>query len=141
MTSKTVIDDEEYLRLIDQMRISIPQEVKRAQQIIQDREQIIAQAQEKAQNIIALAQEQAGRLVEEHEIRQRADQRAQEIIEQAQHEANRRRVEADTYALDVLRNLEGKLASFQAVVANGIELLEQQHREAPDEEPVSTPAG
>lgn len=126
--NKALVDEEEYLHLIDQMRISMPTEIKQARQIQHDRDQIVAQAKERAEHIIALAEEQARQLVSEHELLKRAQQEREAILHAAHKEAEQIRAQADAYALEVLMELNKKLAEFHQVVQNGIELLEAQQK-------------
>ncbi|MFQ6057865.1 MAG: ATPase [Anaerolineae bacterium] len=123
-SSKTVIDGDEYLHLIDQIRISVPQEINEARRVLQEKEQILTRAREEAANIIALAKEQRERMVEDHDIRRLAEAEREELLEQARQEAERIAAEADAYALEVLRDLERQLTSFQKIVQNGIVVLE-----------------
>jgi cell division septum initiation protein DivIVA len=125
-TKMVLVDEEQFLRLINQLRISVPQEVQEARQIRQDRDRVIAQAQERAQNIVALAEQQAEELLAEHRIAQRAEEREQALLAHAFQEADGIRAEADAYALRVLEELEEQLTSFQGTVRNGIELLQQR---------------
>lgn len=125
LTKMVLIDEEQFLRLINQLRISVPKEVQEAKQLQQDRDRIIAQAQERAQNIVALAEQQAEELVAEHGVAQRAEQRERSLLERAHQEADGVRAEADAYALRVLEELEEQLRNFQGTVRNGIELLNQ----------------
>lgn len=125
----TIVDGDEYLHLIDQIRISVPKEITEAQRMLQEGEQIIARAQEEAANIVALAREQQNRLVEGHDLLKRAAVEREEWLEQARQDAARITAEADAYALNVLKELEGQLASFQSTVRNGITFLEGQGAE------------
>lgn len=142
LTKMVVIDEEQFLRLINQLRISVPKEVQEAKQIQQDRDRIIAQAQERAQNIVALAEQQIEELVGEHHIARRAEEREQAVLERAHQEAEGVRDEADAYALRVLTELEEQLKMFQSTVRNGIELLKQGQLEhqIPGEEIEEEPA-
>ncbi len=130
-TNLVMIDQEKFLRLINQLRISVPREVQEARQITQERDRIIAQAQERAQNIIALAEQQAAELVSDHAIAQRAASREQELLEEARREAESIRAEADAYALQVLEELQEQLERFQRTVRNGIALLREGRLETP----------
>lgn len=130
-TNLVMIDQEKFLRLINQLRISVPREVQEARQVTQERDRIIAQAQERAQNIIALAEQQAAELVSDHAIAQRAASREQELLEEARREAENIRAEADAYALQVLEALQQQLERFQRTVRNGIALLREGRLEAP----------
>jgi hypothetical protein len=112
------------------MRTAIPVEVKRGERIQQERDRIIAQAEEEAGRIVALAREDASKLTDEHEIIQAAVQRERTIIERAQKEADGLRVEADEYARGVLVSLNGQLSSLEdqvkvllTTVRNGLSAL------------------
>jgi vacuolar-type H+-ATPase subunit H len=139
-----MVDEDEFLRLIDQMRVSMPQEIKQAQQIYQERDQIISQAQEKGDHIISLARDQAGQLVGEHEVLRRALAEREEILAKATAEAETVRAQADGYAVEVLQELAEKLEYYQKTVRNGIDLLSDRLRESqpptvPEEEPDPEP--
>lgn len=136
LTKMVLIDEERFLRLINQLRVSVPQEVQEAKQIQQERDRIIAQAQERAQNITALAEQQVGELVAEHGIARRAEERERAVLERAHEEAEAIRAEADTYALRVLQELEEQLQAFQGTVRNGIELLRQGQLQEASAQPV-----
>lgn len=135
-TNMVAIDEEQFLRLINQLRVSVPKEVQEAKQIRQERDRVIAQAQERAENIVALAEQQVDELVAEHGIARRAAEREQAILERAHEEAEGIRAEADAYALRVLNELEEQLETFQHTVRNGIEYLKQGQLERlpPEEE-------
>ncbi|MCS7251201.1 MAG: ATPase [Anaerolineae bacterium] len=121
-----VIEERRLLDLIDQMRVTIPHELKQARRITQERERIIAQAKEEAERIVALAQEQAGDLIAQHQIVQAAEQRAAVIVERAQREADRLRADADDYALTRLLELEETLFQLLQIVRNGVEKLRNE---------------
>ncbi|RMF36367.1 MAG: ATPase [Chloroflexi bacterium] len=112
--------------LIDQMRISIPEEVRQAQRINQERERILAQAKEEAERIRQLAREKAAQLVEEHVITQEAKKRAREIRQQALQEAESIKADADDYVLEVLTQLEATLNHTLTVVRNGIARVQRE---------------
>ena len=60
-----MVDEERILDIIDQMRVSIPEEIKKAQQILAQRDRILAQAQEEANRKLALARDQSEQLLEQ----------------------------------------------------------------------------
>lgn len=147
LTKMVLIDEDHFLRVVNQLRISVPKEVQEAKQLQQERDRIIAQAQERAQNITALAEQQAEELLAEHNIARRAEERERAILERAHEEADAIRAEADAYALRVLRELHEQLEAFQSTVRNGIELLMQgqlertaAEEEETEEEPAEVPA-
>ena len=128
-TSRVFLDEEELLDIIDQMRIVIPDEVKEAGRIQQDRERIISQGQEEADRIISLAQEEAYRLIGESRIIEEAKIRSQEIIDRALEEAKGIRKGADDYAVEVLARLDSQLSSLQTTIRNGLRALRASQEE------------
>lgn len=122
-THNVIVDEDRMLDLIDQMRVAIPEEIKKAQQVLAQRDRILAQAQEEANRTIAIAREKMDQLVERDAIVQSAQARANEILAQAQVERENARGEADQYALETLRRLELELERFTTQVRNGISLL------------------
>lgn len=137
-----VINEDDFLDIIDQMRTAIPREVKEGEKIQRERERIIAQAEEEAERLLQLAQEDAAKLVEQHEIIRMSEQRGRTIIERAQREAEVLKGEADEYARQVLVSLdgqigtlEGQIAELRTTVRNGLEALtplaEEELQEAP----------
>jgi vacuolar-type H+-ATPase subunit H len=125
---KLIVDAQRSWDLIDQMRISIPEEVKRAQRINQERDRIIAQAKEEAGRIVELARRDAANLTEEHSITQKAQELAATIEARARREADAIQREADEYVLDVLCQLDADLTRTLTVVHNGIERVQRDQR-------------
>ena len=142
MTAKTMIDEDEFLDIVDQMRIAIPEEIKQAKKTVQDRDRIIAQAQEEAGRIIELAKEDAARLVNNHAVTKAAQEQAAQINQQAAASAAATRKGADDYAGQVLSELQMQLAQvaqrvagLQSQVSNGLSYIQQQPpTEAPPEQ-------
>ncbi len=119
-THRLLIDEDRVLDLIDQMRVSIPEEVKKAQQVIAQRDRLLAQAQEEAQRTVALAKEKGDQLVERDTIVMAAQNRADQILQTAKADADAIRTDADDYALDVLSKLEAELVKSLQQVRNGV---------------------
>ncbi len=119
-TSNVVIQEDAFLDIIDQMRISIPEEVKQARRVTAERERLLQQAQEEADRIVALAQEQVGSLADDHEIAKTAQARADEIMARAHHSAETVKADADTYVMETLSSLEEQLMMLLTTVRNGI---------------------
>lgn len=119
-----LVDEHRLWPLLDQMRISIPDEVRRAERIIRDKERTIAQAHEEAERIVALARSEAARLTAEHSVAQAAEARAAAIRERVAREVASMRAGADGYAFDVLCKLEQELKRALTVIENGIRTLQ-----------------
>jgi len=125
LTHSVVVDEDRMLDLIDQMRVAIPEEIKKAQQIVTQRDRILAQAKEEANRTISLAREKVEKQLEDNEIIQAAKVRAGEIIDEAQQEAAVSQREADQYILDTLTGLELHLDRLLTQVRNGVKTLQK----------------
>jgi len=91
--------------------------------VLNQRDRILAQAQEEANRTIAIAREKQDQAVERDSIVQAAHAKANEILALAQVERSNSRQEADEYALETLRRLEMELERFLNQVRNGISVL------------------
>lgn len=120
---RVAIDEGKFLDLIDQMRITIPPEIKQAREIQEERDHYVAQAHEEARQILAQAREDAARMLDEHKLRQVAETHAETTKKRAEQEARRVREGADEYAETRLREMHDTLAELQGVVQNGLEEL------------------
>ncbi len=126
LTHSVIVDEDRMLDLIDQMRVAIPEEIKKAQQIISQRDRILAQAKEEANRTISLAREKAEKQLTDNELIQSAQVRATEIISEAKKDAAASQHEADKYILDTLTNLEIHIDRIISQVRNGITALKSE---------------
>jgi regulator of protease activity HflC (stomatin/prohibitin superfamily) len=130
-THNVVVDEDKMLELIDQMRIVIPEEVKKAQQVMAQRDRVMAQAQEEANRTLQIARDKADQLAQKDIITQEAQRRAEQILAQARAEAEAVRADADNYVLDTLMQLQDQIAKAGNQVNNGIRMVqEDQMRKA-----------
>ncbi|MGE0229236.1 MAG: hypothetical protein AB7I38_02560 [Dehalococcoidia bacterium] len=159
--SRAIVDRRRILDIVDQMRVAVPQEVREAQEIVNNRDEIFREAEEEARLIVARAEERASRMVEQHELTIAARTRAEEIardteahIEERVAEANdeiQQRVQdsrrvadqqmeaADEYARELLTRLEGQLQAFVRSVQSGISQLQQPAPAASISPPAAAP--
>lgn len=131
LTHNVIVDEDKFLDIIDQMRISIPEEIKKAQQITAQRDRVMAQAQEEANRTLQLAREKAEQLVSKDQIAQEAQRRASQIIDQARMDAENIKNGADQYALDALASLADQLERLLVQVRNGMRVLEEKQPPIP----------
>jgi hypothetical protein len=132
LTRNVMVDEDKMLDIIDQMRIAIPEEVKKAQQIITQKERFLAQAQEEANRTVDIARQKADDLVQRDAIVQEAQRRAEQIVSQARLDAEATRRDADDYVIDALTHLQNELERLTNQVRNGIRTVEEdQARRAP----------
>jgi cell division septum initiation protein DivIVA len=125
-THNVIVDEDRMLDLIDQMRVSIPEEVKKAQQLLAQRDRLIAQAQEEANRTVSLARDKSSELVERDQVVQAAYAQAEQIKAQAHLDGNSIRKDADQYVLETLRNLEMEMERAINQVRNGIRTLQEE---------------
>lgn len=135
-THNVVVDEDRMLDLIDQMRVAIPEEVKKAQQLLAQRDRLLAQAQEEANRTLAIAREKSDQLIARDAITQAAQARSEQILIQARAEATHVRQEANDYVIDSLRRLEIELDRSLAQVRNGILTLENERQSIKEPEEV-----
>src|SRR5574341_216656 len=131
LSSKTMVDEDEILDIVDQMRIALPEEVKQARKTQQDRDRLMAQAHEEAERVVALAKqeaakvlgetrdeseriqknakEEAARLLSEHALTKAAAERIARLEQEAKAAALQTRQGADSYASEVLTDLKARL--------------------------------
>ena len=133
-SARVVVDEERFLDIVDQMRVSIPEEIKKAKRVQQERERIVAQANEEAGRIVSLAQQEAENLILDHEIVKTAEARAFVMLERAQNETKQIRKDADGYVLEVLSQLEYQLDGLLTTVRNGLRQVQQSRRKVTTED-------
>jgi cell division septum initiation protein DivIVA len=114
------VNEDQIFNLIDQLRVAVPEEVKRANRIEAEKDRIMAQAQEEAERVRGLAKREAGELVNRDTVTMSAQQRADNILERARRDAEALRQDADAYVIEVLSQLEDELLRSLTVVRNGL---------------------
>lgn len=124
-TSNVIVNEDAFLDIIDQMRVTIPEEVKLARRTEAEREHLLVQAQEEANRIIELARDKATTLTDEHELITFAKERAQEIEDTAKLQAEEMIADADEYIVDQLSELEEQLMKTLTTVRNGLRHVRQ----------------
>ncbi|HZP25701.1 MAG TPA: hypothetical protein VFB90_01510 [Dehalococcoidia bacterium] len=152
--SGVVMNRQRLLDLVDRMRVSVPAEVYTATEVLQRRDEVLAQAQEEATRLVALAQAEVEKRLEQDDLVKAAEERAQRLMREARdraeemvreaevqarlrlddaHEESRQQMhEANLYALQTLQRLSTQLEQFMTTVQRGMETLEQRERERPD---------
>jgi vacuolar-type H+-ATPase subunit H len=130
-TRNVVVDEDKMLDIIDQMRVTIPEEVKKAQQLVVQKDRIMAQAQEEANRIVQLAREKAEQMVDREAIVKSAQNRAEQILSQARADAQSTRQDADDYVIQSLQHLEIEISRLQNQVHNGLRKLEEERLRVP----------
>ena len=130
ITGSLIMDRETLEDLVDQLRLGVPQEVKAAEEVLIQKEQILNLAMADAKRAKAKAEDEFSRQLTASEQQRRAEQilsdaqeRASRILQMAEAEAESRRTEADAYALRTLRSLEREINGISGSIRKGIDML------------------
>lgn len=134
-TKFTMVDEERALEIIDQMRISVPEEIETAARTIQQRDRVLAEANEEAARIVQQARQHSEDLIDEQEMVKQAKVRAEYVIEQAKIEADKITREADEYVMVQLSQLEQQFAHTLDEIRNGIQIMQYEEPVAVEVEP------
>ncbi|MBV9711948.1 MAG: hypothetical protein JO011_13670, partial [Ktedonobacteraceae bacterium] len=144
LVNQIILKETDILPIIEQMRTSIPDEVKQARRIIQEKERILAQAQADASSLLSRAREESDRAINREGLLRAAEERSQKMLWQAEEQAHTiiRRAEehsehlksdADAYVMETLRNLREHLTGVETGISRtilsierGLESIEQQ---------------
>jgi hypothetical protein len=118
-----ILSEERLVEYIEKMRSTLPEEVGRAKVIATNKDRVIRDAQEKAQQIVTEAVAQKNELVEGTDVVKQARTTAEIVLREAEEKARRIRAGADAYAGQVLADLEARLATALGSVKKGQEAL------------------
>ena len=136
LSNSLLVKESEILKIIELMRTAIPDEIKQARRIIQEKERILAQGQADAATLLARAREETERVMNREGLLRAAEARSQEllreateqskeIVHQAQERAEQRSVGADAYAAETLRNLREHLLTIETEVSRHVLSIEK----------------
>jgi cell division septum initiation protein DivIVA len=132
LTENVRVDREEIYDLLDQMRATIPEEIKQARWIVKERQEMLAEAKREAERIVKEANDEQLRLVSEQEVVKQAENHAEDIVEEARAREREIRLGAEDYADDILNTLEVNLEKFLAAVQRGRDRLAGRDHDASD---------
>ena len=116
LSNKVMIDKEEVLEVINEIRLKMPDEINRASWVAKERQRILNEAQSEADELIEKVKEQQKYLVEESEITREAQQYAKQLIEDAERKANDMKIGAYTYSDEILSSLEEKIKEVIGII-------------------------
>src|SRR5919202_1063243 len=129
LTDQVRVDKEEIYDILDQMRATIPEEIKQARWIVKERQEMLAEAKREVDRLLAEAREQAVPGASQTEIVKIAEGQAQEIVDEARREAREMRLEMEDWADQMLSTLEVNLDKFLVAVRRGRERLHERSQE------------
>ena len=120
---KGVVDVEQIRKLLDRLRGNIPAEVRQARAIVKDRADIISTAKQEAESIIRNAEERRNQILSHEEIVTQAQEKANEIQAQTHKRAREMRKSAQEFTDDLLRRTEETLAMQMSQVRQARQAL------------------
>lgn len=143
-----VVDRKRMLDLVDQLRLSVPADIRQAAQVLETREQVVKEAHEEAREVVQRAEQERARRLDENPIVREAQERSHAMLMEAEARARqaiaesdataathltdaadaaaRQLDDADQYALEVLRRLENQLQAFLESVRLSISSLQEK---------------
>lgn len=124
LTENVRVDREEIYDLLDQMRATIPEEIKQARWIVKERQEMLAEAKREAERIVAEAKDKQAQLVSAEEVVKQAERLAEDIVEEARAREREIRLGAEDYADEILSTLEVNLQKFIGAVSRGRDKLQ-----------------
>src|SRR5437763_3416800 len=130
LTDQVRVDRDEIYEIIDQMRATIPEEIKQARWIVKERQEMLAEAKREVDRLLAEAREQAVREASQTEIVKIAERQADEILADARRSAHEMKLEMEDWADNQLASLEVNLERFLTAVRRGRERLHERSQES-----------
>ena len=121
LSSSALLNRDEVLEMLQEMRESLPEEIKQARWIVKDREELLGKARHEAERIVEQAREDQLRMARKEEVVQRATEEADRIVAEAEEQALEARAEAESY-------VDGKLAQFEVALRRILEGSQSANR-------------
>ena len=119
-SGRVMVEEEQFLALVDQLRIAVPREIKQAQRVIREREIIIAEAQNDASRILDAAKKKAEYIVSNEGLLNEARQQSELILQTSEENRKRAFGEIDFYAIDQFNLVEDALADGLALIDKAV---------------------
>ncbi|MEA4987012.1 MAG: ATPase [Anaerovorax sp.] len=115
LTGKILVDAEEILEIVKEIRIELPDEIQQAQWIKDERQRILDEAKGEAENILKDAKLQAEALIENDDITMKAKVRADEIMSVENANAINLKMSTFDYIDSILYNFQDKMEQMNAI--------------------------
>lgn len=132
-TTKIIVNKDEIDELLSELRLKTPDEIKKYQKIIANKEAILNDAKERSEAMIAEATAHITELVSEHEIMQQAYKQANKVIAEAEASAkeilDNATADANNIREGAMKYTDDILANVQKVLTNGLSNIEANHSE------------
>jgi cell division septum initiation protein DivIVA len=121
LSSSVLVNRDEVLEMIEEMRKILPEEIKQARWIVRDRDELLAKARAEGDRMVEQAREEQLRLARKEEIVTRATQEADRIVSESEERSREMRTEAEDY-------VDAKLAQFEISIRKILEASQASTR-------------
>lgn len=118
LTKKGIVEKEEILDIIQEIRLKLPDELKQAKWVKEERQRILLEAQREADEIVKAAENRIIAMIDEHEITKKAYEQKAQIIESAETKSKEIADGTINYADGILANVEGTLRELLDTISN-----------------------
>jgi vacuolar-type H+-ATPase subunit H len=118
LSASIMVNRKEFEDVIDDIRASLPEELRQSRWVIKERDDVLEQAEREAEQIVNDARNEAARLVSETEVVHQSQRQAERILEEAREQSRVMRLETEDY-------VDGKLANFEIVLAKTMKQVEK----------------
>lgn len=128
-TDKGIVEKNEVLEIVKEIRLKLPDELKQAKWVKEERGRILQEAQREADDIVKEAENRIIAMIDEHEITRKAYDQKAEIIETANEMSREITKGTKEYADSILANLESAINSVNVTISDAIKTIENNRRE------------
>ena len=123
LSASCVVHRGEMLAVLDEAKAALPESFSKAESIVANRDKVIDEGRMQAEQMVAMAREEASQLIEQTAIMQQAREEAKNILQEARQEAAEQRQEIEEYIDSRLATLEVILNKTQEAITRGRERL------------------
>ncbi len=123
LSNKVMIDKEEILEVINEIRLKMPDEINRASWVAKERQRILNEAQSEADEMIDRVKDQQRYLIEENEITKQAQKHAEQLIKEAERKATEMKIGAYNYSDEILSKLQEKIREINGIIEQNRDVL------------------
>jgi hypothetical protein len=103
---RIMIDEQELFETLDLMRLALPNEISQARRVVQDRQQVILDAQAEAEKIVSIARERAAYMISDRGLMAEARARGEDAMRMSREQTRKTLSEIDAYALKIFERVE-----------------------------------
>ncbi len=129
ITNKVMIDRDDALDIIDELRMALPEDIEKAKWIVKERDTILADAQKEGQDVVKKAQQYIQKSINNSTVIEQAKVEAKSLMDEARESSLEMKKEADVYADSVLEGLEKTLSETLKSVKKGRRLLGNEEKD------------